>query len=103
WAHAKEHRPLISRLIMAGLTRFVANDFRAPRYASVILLSAMAAAMLLLARRLRGSSRVTDAVLPLAILNVAQAESLMIGFAMNLILTSLLAIALIFVVSPAHR
>src|SRR5262245_53742275 len=26
WAQHNEHRPLISRLIMAGLTRFVAND-----------------------------------------------------------------------------
>jgi hypothetical protein len=103
WAQHNEHRPMISRLIMAGLARFVANDFRAPRYANVVLLSAMSAAMLMLARRLRGSARVTDVVLPLAILNVAQAESLMVGFAMNLISTSLLAIALIVLVSLAHR
>jgi hypothetical protein len=103
WAQHNEHRPMISRLIMAGLTRFVANDFRAPRYANVVLLSAMAAAMLVLARTLRGSTRLVDAILPLAILNVAQAECLMIGFAMNLILTSLLAIAMIAAVSLADR
>jgi hypothetical protein len=94
---------LISRLILVGLSRFVANDFRAPRYANVLLLSAMAAAMLIQARRLRGSARAIDAVLPLAILNVAQAETLMIGFAMNLILTSLLAIALIVLVGRANQ
>jgi hypothetical protein len=103
WAQHNEHRPLISRLIMVGLSRFVANDFRAPRYANVVLLSAMAAAMLILARRIRGSARATDVVLPLATLNVLQFESLMIGFAMNLIATSLLAIALIVLVSLAHR
>jgi hypothetical protein len=103
WAQHNEHRPVISRLIMACLSRFVANDFRAPRYANVVLLSAMAASMLVLARRIRGSARVTDAVLPLAILNIAQVESLMNGFAMNLILTSLVEIALIVVVSSAHR
>jgi hypothetical protein len=95
WKQHHEHRPMISRMILVGLARFVDSDFRTARYANVGLLSAMAAAMLLLARRLRGSSRVTDAVLPLSILNVAQAESLLIGFAMNLILSSLIAIALL--------
>ena len=99
WAQHNEHRPVISRLILAGLSRYVANDFRMARYANVGLLSMMAASMLLLARRLRGSARVTDAVLPLAILNIGQIESLMIGFAMNLILTSSIAIGLIVVVA----
>jgi hypothetical protein len=95
WAQHNEHRTLISRLIMVGLTRYIANDFRMARYANVGLLSIMAAAMLLLARSLRGSARATDVVLPLSILNVVQAESLMIGFAMNLILTSMVAVGLI--------
>ena len=51
--------------------------------------------VLLLARKLRGSARATDVVLPLAILNIAQAETLMIGFAMNLVLTSMIAVGLI--------
>ena len=60
--------------------------------------------MLLLARRLPRAPRgVTDAVLPLAILNIGQIESLMIGFAMNLILTSSIAIALILAVAPNRR
>jgi hypothetical protein len=95
WSQHHEHRPMISRLILVGLSRFVDSDFRTARYANVALLSAMAAAMLLLARRLRGSARISDAVLPLSILNIAQAESLLIGFAMNLILSSLVAIALL--------
>src|SRR5262249_14555789 len=103
WAQHNEHRPLISRLIMAGLFRLVGNDFRVVRYANAGLLSAMAASMLILARRLRGSARAADAVLPLSVLNIAQAESLMIGFAMNLILTSLLAAALIAAAALARR
>ncbi len=95
WAQHNEHRPVLSRLIIAGLFRFVANDFRTPRYANAVLLSLMAAAMLVLVRRLRGSYRLTDALLPLAILNFAQAESVMVGFAMNLVLSSVLAIALL--------
>src|SRR5262249_39346151 len=83
-----EHRPFLSRLILAGLCRYVSNDFRTAKYANVGLLSCSAATMLLLVRRLRGSTRITDAVLPLSMLNLAQAESLIIGFAMNLILTA---------------
>ena len=48
WSQHHEHRPLISRLILVGLSRFVDSDFRTARYANVGLLSAMAASMLLL-------------------------------------------------------
>ena len=95
WGLHNEHRPMISRLAMAGLFRLFGSDFRVVRYANAALLSAMAASMLLLVRRLRGSARATDAVLPLSVLNIAQAECLINGFAMNLILSSLIAIALI--------
>jgi hypothetical protein len=103
WSQHHEHRPMISRFILVGLARFVDRDFRTARYVNVGLLSAMAASMLILARRLRGSARVTDAVLPLAFLSIAQAESLMIGFAMNLILTSFIAVALILAAGVSRR
>ncbi len=103
WAQHNEHRPVISRLILAGLSRFVKNDFQAGRYFSVGLLSAAAASMLVLARRLRGSTSVTDAVLPLAMLNLGQAETLMITFAMNLVVTAWIAVELIAAVGrPGH-
>ncbi len=103
WAQHNEHRPVLSRLILAGLSRWVANDFRTGRYFSAGLLSAAAASMLLLVRRLRGSTRATDAVLPLSILTLGQGESLMITFAMNLVLTAWIAYALIATVSLAGR
>jgi hypothetical protein len=103
WEQHNEHRPVISRLIMAGLFRLVGNDFRVVRYANAVLFSAMAASMLLLARRLRGSARATDAALPLSILNIAQAECLINGFAMNLILSSVIAIVLIVAAGLARE
>src|SRR5262249_5817632 len=84
WQQHNEHRPVIPRLVMAGLYRLVNLDFRVVRYANAVLLSAMAASMLMLARRIRGSASVTDAMLPLSILNFAQAESVLNSFAMNL-------------------
>ena len=83
------------RLILAGLSRYVANDFRTGRYVNVGFLSAAAASMLILACRLRGHTSVTDAVLPLSILTIGQTECLMIAFAMNLILTACIAFGLI--------
>ncbi|MHB1556916.1 MAG: hypothetical protein ACYC61_05480 [Isosphaeraceae bacterium] len=97
WAGSQhnEHRPLVSRLIIVGLFRFVASDFRLPRFVNAGLLSAMAAVMILLARRMRGSYRATDAVFPMALLSIAQTESLFVGFAMNLVLSSALVVTLI--------
>ena len=76
WDQHNEHRPLISRLILAGLIRYVKNDFRTGLYFNVATLSVAAAMMLLLARRLRGSTSITDSVLPLTILTLSQTESL---------------------------
>ena len=103
WSQHNEHRPAMSRLILAGLSRFVANDFRAGRYFGVALLSSACASMLLLARKLRGSTGITDAVLPLSILTLGQSESLMITFAMNLNITAWAAFALIATASQADR
>jgi hypothetical protein len=88
WSQHNEHRPVVSRLIMAGLFRFISPDFRLGLYFNAGLLSAAAASMLVLARKLRGRTRFTDVVLPLSILNIGQAETLLISFAMNLMLTA---------------
>lgn len=95
WSQHNEHRPLVPRLIVVGLFRLVASDFRLPRFVNAGLMSAMAAAMILLARRMRGTYRATDAVFPMTLLSVAQTESLFVGFAMNLVLSSALVVALI--------
>ena len=60
WSQHNEHRPMLPRLIMAGLFRAVRADFRLPRYVNAGLLSAMAAAMLLVARRIRGIASISS-------------------------------------------
>ncbi len=103
WAQHNEHRPVISRLILAGLHRFIDQDFRVGLYFNIGLLSVAAGSMLVLARRLRGYTSVTDAVLPLSILNLGQAENLLISFSLNLVLTAWISLDLISVASLAGR
>jgi hypothetical protein len=95
WSQHNEHRPVLSRLILAGVTRVVEYDFRTGLYLNAAMMSAAAAGMLLLARKVRGSTRITDSVLPLSILASSQTETLTIGFALNLILTAWISYELI--------
>ena len=102
WSLHNEHRPVISRLIIVGLYRFIACDFRLGLYVNAALLSAAAASMIVLVRRLRGHTSVVDVALPLSILNIGQAETLLIGFAMNLLLTSWISCELIGLASAPN-
>jgi hypothetical protein len=103
WSQHNEHRPVVSRLILTGLLRYISSDFRLGLYANAGLLSAAAASMLILARRVRGYSSATDIVLPASILSVGQAETLLIGYALNLMLTSWLTCELIVLGLTAER
>ncbi len=83
------------------LSRYVVNDFRTGKYFGACLLSVTALSMILLARRLRGRTSITDVVLPLAILSIGQAESLTLTFAMALITTTCIAFALLAALAQA--
>jgi hypothetical protein len=56
------------------------GDFRVTALANVVLLAAIAAGLLLLAKRLRGCLVYADAVLPLATLQPGQAQTILWGF-----------------------
>jgi hypothetical protein len=58
--------------------------------------------MIVLVRRLRGHTSLLDVALPLSILNIGQSETLLIGFAMNLILTSWISCELIGLASAQN-
>ncbi len=96
WAFSQhnEHRMVIPKVILATLYRAI-PDFRAGLYLNAGLLSTASASMILLARRLRGWTSITDAVLPLSILNIGQSECFLIGFALNLVLTAWISYVLI--------
>jgi hypothetical protein len=88
WATAQfnEHRNVIPRLVQVALLRAV-PDFRAAMYLNAGLLSAAAGGAIVLARRVRGRTSIVDAVLPLSILILGQWECLLLGFALNLVMT----------------
>ncbi len=99
WASAQynEHRNVIPRLVQVGLLRAI-PDFRAGLYLNAGLLSAAAAAAIVLARRLRGWTSAVDVVLPLSILTLGQCECLLVGFALNLVMTSTLTWTIIVII-----
>jgi hypothetical protein len=89
WATAQynEHRNVIPRLVQVALLRAI-PDFRAGMYLNAGLLSAAASAAIVVARRLRGHTSLVDAVLPLSILTLGQCECLLMGYALNLVMTA---------------
>ena len=70
-------------------------------YLNAALLSSAAAMMIVLAHRLRGHQRLTDAVLPLSILTLAQSEVLLLNYALALVLPSWLAFGTIWALGRA--
>jgi len=101
WAQHNEHRLLVPRLILAFLFRWVAPDFRTGMYFNAGLMSLAAAMMIVLAHRLRGCQRLSDAVLPLSILTVAQSEAVLLDFVLALVLSTWLAFLVISVLGRA--
>ena len=86
-AQYNEHRNVIPRLVQVALLRAI-PDFRAGLYLNAGLISAAAAMAIVVARRLRGRTSLVDAVLPLSILTIGQCECLLVGFALNLVMTA---------------
>jgi hypothetical protein len=103
WAQHNEHRMLVPKLILAFLFRWVALDFRTGLYFNAGLMSSAAALMIVLAHRLRGHQRLTDAVLPLSILTLAQSEALLLNYTLALVLPSWLTFGLIWVLGKASQ
>jgi hypothetical protein len=77
WEQRNEHRIPLAKLILVGACRAVGNDVRAGMAGSVAVLSALAAALVGLARRLPGGARPSDAVFSVLLLNVGHASNLL--------------------------
>jgi hypothetical protein len=71
WSFQMDHRIPIPRLLFIALYRLGGNDVRAIMFVNVLLLSGAAVLGLVVARRRVGRTRLSDAVLPLSLLGIA--------------------------------
>jgi hypothetical protein len=100
WSLHNEHRIVIPRLIYLAVVR-LSGDFRAGCFFSAGVLTISAAAMIVVARRLRGSTIYSDAIFPVIAMHVGQWENLL--FSLHVVWTSgaaLVTAVLLIIVQP---
>jgi hypothetical protein len=87
WAQHNEHRLPLPKLIYTALLNISGFDARAGCLATVTVLSALALALIVGARRLRGSTEYADAFFPTLLLNWGHFENLLMGFQVSFALS----------------
>jgi hypothetical protein len=96
WRPYINHRVPLPRLLLLGIYKVNGADFRAGPVINVCVLSALALVMIIAARRWRGRMEYTDAVFPLALLNVDN-EVLFATLGVNLIPSTVLSCVLLLI------
>jgi hypothetical protein len=89
WVPANEHRILIPRVLYMSLLALT-HDFRSAMYLEVVLQSALALALLLFARRLRGRASLADAFFPLLLLHWGNAANFLLGMQITIAVPTVL-------------
>jgi hypothetical protein len=103
WSQNSEHRLPVPRIVNLALLR-ATRDFRATMVFDTLALGAGAAAMIVVARRLRnGRSSLADAFFPLLLLHLGNWDNLVWAWQIQFVLPTVLALALlvIIVATPA--
>jgi hypothetical protein len=99
WAPHNEHRLPLPKLLLVVGGAATGHDYRTGVLLSALGLSALAAAMIVTAGRLRGGPSFADAFIPLALLHWGQSETLLISYALNLAASTVLTgLALLVIV-----
>jgi hypothetical protein len=99
WAPHNEHRLPLPKLLLVLGGAATHHDYRTGVLLSALGLSALAAALIVTAGRLRGGPSFADAFIPLALLHWGQSETLLISYALNLAASTVLAgLALLIIV-----
>ena len=99
WSQHNEHRIPLPRLVLLGLLRLSAGDYRAAMIFNVVALASLALGMVLVARRGSGTWRETDAFFPLALLDLGHHANLLWGWQVQFVLSTVLSGLL----PPPHR
>lgn len=98
WSQHNEHRVPLPRLLYLAVNRVTGTDFRATMVVDALAMAAVAAAMIVAARRRRGPS-LADAFFPLVLLHWGQAANLLWGWQLQFFCSVVLAcIALLAIV-----
>ena len=98
WSQHNQHRIVLPRLIYLALAWLTGSDFRAGMYFNGLALAALAAALIVAARRLRGWTSYADAFFPLALLHAGHWENLLWGFQIEFVAHTLLAFGLLLLI-----
>ena len=87
----------LARLSYLVLVR-ATHDFRVGMVCNILLLGLIAAALVLVARRVRGRTSVVDAFFPLVLLNLGNWENMLWGWQLQFVIATLLVMALLAMV-----
>lgn len=98
WSQNSEHRLPLPRLVNLTLLR-ATGDFRSTMVFDTLALGAVAAAMILVARKLRnGRTRLADAFFPLLLLQLGNWDNLVWGWQIQFVLPTVLACVFLLVI-----
>jgi hypothetical protein len=103
WSQNSEHRLPLPRLVNLALLR-ATGDFRSTMVFDTLALAAVAAAMILVARRFHGGrTSLADAFFPLLLLHLGNWDNLIWAWQIQFVLPTVLACALLLVVVAQPR
>ena len=99
WSQHNEHRVPVPRLLLLGLAAVFGIDFRTGMYVNAVAASLLAAATMLTISRLRGRSILTDAVIPILLLNLGQGLNFIWGWQVEFFASTAFASAALLIVA----
>jgi hypothetical protein len=98
WSQNSEHRLPLPRLVNLGLLR-ATGDFRSTMVFDTLILAAVAAGMIVSARRLRGGrTSLADAFFPLLLLHLGQWDNLVWAWQIQFVLPTVLVCAVLLAI-----
>ncbi len=98
WEQTVEHHYVLARAILYPLWN-ATRDPRSAMYINALLLSALALALILTARRLRGRVSFADAFFPLAVLHWAHGETIIFFYSLSFVLPVVQAAAVVMIIA----
>ena len=91
WEQNSEHRVPLPQLAYLALLKATGGDFRAGMVFDTLALAGLAAAMMLVARRLRGRTGYVDALFPVVFLHLGHWDNLVWSWQIQFVLSTLIA------------